>query len=134
MTEPRHDDLTPEERDLLVRATAAMPPAPEPHWGDYRARLRGRMQARRSLGARVRARLARPLPIALSAGLAAALLLFTLTPGPQRPAPTDLAALDEAVIGARLGLLQHYGVVERLDLLEELDVITQLDRLPVREG
>jgi len=38
------------------------------------------------------------------------------------------------VLGARLGLLEHYRVVERLDLLEEFDVIRQLDRLPSREG
>ncbi|HZF02941.1 MAG TPA: hypothetical protein VE932_01260 [Patescibacteria group bacterium] len=131
MTDQRHDDLTPEARDLLARAAAAAPPPPEPHWGDYRAQLRARLQARRSVGARLRGWWARPAPIALTIGLAAALLLFTLHPVERRP---DLAALDEAVLGARLELLEHYRVVERLDLLEELDVIRQLDRVPTREG
>jgi hypothetical protein len=134
MTAPRQDDLTPEERALLAHAAAGMPPAPEPHWGDYRARLRARLEARRAPGARLRARLARPLPIALSAGLVAAMLLFALGPDMRRPASNDFAAVDEAVLGARLGLLEHYRVVERLDLLEELDVIRQLDSLPVRKG
>ena len=131
MTEQRHDDLTPEERDLLARAVAAAPPPPEPRWGDYRAQLRARLEARRSVGARLRGWWARPAPIALTIGLAVALLLFTLYPVERR---LDLAALDEAVLGARLELLQHYRVVERLDLLEELDVIRQLDHVPTREG
>jgi hypothetical protein len=84
--------------------------------------------------ARVRAWWARPAPIALSAALVTALLLFTLVPVERRSAPTDLAALDEAVLGARLPLLEHYGVVERLDLLEELDVIRQLDTVGSRNG
>ena len=133
MTEQRHDDLAPEARDLLARAAAAAPAPPEPRWGDYRAQLRARLEARRSLGARLRGWWARPAPIALTLGLTTALLLFTLQPVERRPDPT-LAALDEAVIGARLGLLEHYRVVERLDLLEELDVIRQLDGVPSRKG
>jgi hypothetical protein len=74
---------------------------------------------------------ARPAPIALSAGLAVALLLFALRPVER---PTDLAAVDEAVIGARLGLLENYPIVERLDLLENLDVIRHLDGVPTRKG
>jgi hypothetical protein len=134
MTEPRPDEPTAEEHALLARAAAAMPAPPEPRWGEYRAELRARIDARRSLGARLRARLARPVPITVSAGLAAALLFFVLQPVERRPAPADLVALDETLIGARLELFQHYGMVERLDLLEELDVIRQLDRLPAREG
>jgi len=133
VSDARRDDLTPEERDLLARAAAAAPPPPEPRWGDYRAQLRARLEARRSLGARLRGWWARPAPIALSLGLVTALLLFALQPVERRPDLT-LAALDEAVIGARLGLLEHYRVVERLDLLEELDVIRQLDGVPSREG
>jgi len=133
MSDERRHDLTPEERDLLARVAAAAPPPPEPRWGDYRAHLRARLEARRSVRARLRGWWARPAPIALAMGLATVLLLFTLQPVERRPDPT-LAALDEAVIGARLGLLEHYRVVERLDLLEELDVIRQLDGVPSREG
>ena len=122
-------DLTPEERDLLTRA-AAVPAPPEPRWGEYRVQLRARLEARRTVGARLRRWWARPAPIALSFGLATALLLFMLQPVERRP---DVAALDEAVLGTRLGLLEHYRVVERLDLLEELDVIRQLDHVS-REG
>jgi len=128
---PRRDDLTPPERDVLARAAASVPQPPEPRWGDYRAELRGRLEARRSVRARLRRWWARPAPIALSFGLATAVVLFALQPVERRP---DLAAVDEAVLGARLGLLEHYRVVERLDLLEEFDVIRQLDRLPAREG
>ena len=131
MTDERGDGLTPAERDLLARAAAASPAAPEPRWGEYRAQLRARLEAHRSLGARLSRWWGRPAPIALSFGLATALLLFALQPVDRRP---DLTALDEAVLGARLDLLEHYRVVERLDLLEELDVIRQLDHVPSRES
>jgi hypothetical protein len=134
VTDPRRDDLTPEERDLLARVAAGAPAAPEPHWGRYRAELSARLAARRAPGARLRRWWARPAPIALSAALATALLLFTLVPVARRPAPGDLAAVDEAVLGARLGLLEHYGVVERLDLLEDLEVIRHLDAVPSSNG
>src|SRR5437867_12614249 len=134
MSDPRRDDLTPEEREMLARVAAAAPPPTEPRWGRYRAELRARLDARRALGARVRRWWARPAPIALSAGLAAAVLLFVLQPVPRPPANGELASVEEAVIGARLGLLEHYRLVERLDLLEELDVIRQLDGSPAREG
>ena len=131
MSVPHRDDLAPEERDLLARAASAAPTPPQPRWGEYRAELRARLDAQRSLGARLSRWWARPAPIALSFGLATALLLFALQPVERRP---DFAAVDEAMLGARLGLLEHYRVVERLDLLEELDVIRQLDHLPSREG
>ena len=131
MSDERRDDLTADERALLARAVAAAPRASEPRWGDYRAELRARLDARRSVGARLRVWWARPAPIALSLGLLTALLLFTLQPVERRP---EFASLDDAMLGARLGLLEHYRVVERLDLFEELDVIRQLDHLPSREG
>jgi anti-sigma factor RsiW len=117
-------------RAVLVELAAA-PAPPAPHWGRYRVELRARIDAR----ARAPRRWQRPMPIAVSAGLAAALLLFVLwPPAPVEQRPVDLAALDEAVIGARLDMLEHYDVVERLDLLEELDVIRALDIVPLRDG
>lgn len=118
-----------EVRAVLV-ALAAAPAPPAPHWGRYRAELRARIDAR----ARTPRWWRRPMPIAVSAGLAAALLLFMLWPAPVEQRPVDLAALDETAIGARLDMLEHYDVVERLDLLEELDVIRELDIVPVRDG
>jgi hypothetical protein len=115
VSDERRDDLTADERALLARAAAAAP----------------RVPARRSVGARLSAWWARPAPIALSLGLLTALLLFTLQPVERRP---EFASLDDAMLGARLDLLEHYRVVERLDLFEELDVIRQLDHLPSREG
>jgi hypothetical protein len=131
MSAARRDDLGPDEREIIARAAAAAPPPPEPPWGAYHAELRARLDARRTIGARLRRWWARPAPIALSFGLAAALLLFMVQPAERRP---DLAAVDETVLGARLGLIEHYQVVERLELLEDLDVIRQLDRVQLREG
>jgi anti-sigma factor RsiW len=113
-----------------VAAALAAPPAPEPHWGRYRAELRARLAVRTRPVRWWR----RPMPIAVSAGLAAALLLFMLQPAPVEQRPVDLAGLDETTIGARLDMLEHYALVERLELLEELDVIRQLDVVPVRGG
>jgi hypothetical protein len=115
---------------VLTELAAEAPTAPEPHWGRYRAELRARIAAR-GRGPRW---WQRPMPIAVSTGLAAALLLFTLRPAPVEQRPTDFTPLDETTIGARLDMLEHYDLVQRLDLLEELDVIRQLDRLPVRGG
>jgi len=131
VTAERRDDLTDAERDLLARVVAAAPPPPEPRWGEYRAELRARLDARRSIGSRLRRWWARPASIALSFAVATALLLFTLHPVERRP---DFAALDEAMLGARLDLLEHYHLVERLDLLENFEVIRRLDDVVSREG
>jgi anti-sigma factor RsiW len=112
----------------VLGGLAAAPTPAEPHWGRYRAELRARIDGR-GRGPRW---WRRPMPIAVSTGLAAALLLFTLRPAPVEQRPAELTPLDETTIGARLDMLEHYDVVQRLDLLEELDVIRQLDRLPVR--
>jgi hypothetical protein len=74
------------------------------------------------------------MPVAVSAALAAAVLLFVLRPAPVDQRPVDLAALEETTIGARLDMLEHYDVVQRLELLEEMDVIRQLDVVPARNG
>jgi hypothetical protein len=62
VTDERGDGLTPAERDLLARAAAASPAAPEPRWGEYRGQLRARLEARRSLGARGRRGWGGPAP------------------------------------------------------------------------
>jgi anti-sigma factor RsiW len=113
---------------LTVLGALAPGPAPaEPHWRPYRAELRARLAER----ARAPRWWRRPLPIAVSAGLAAALVLFTLRPAPvERPA-TNLAQIEETTLGARLDMLRHYDVVTRLDMLDALDEIRQLDVVPV---
>ena len=131
MTPERHDDLTAAERELLARAVAGSAAPPEPRWGEYGAELRARLEARRSIGTRLRRWWARPAPIALTLGLATALLLFTLRPVERRP---DFASLDETMLGARLELLENYHVVERLELLENFEVIRRLDDVASREG
>ncbi len=117
-------------RDVLDTLARTAPTPPEVPWGRWRAELRAKLEARRR-----RAWWRRPVPLALSAGLAGALLVLAVWGGRENGTGTDLAAVEETVLGGRLGLLQTYPVVERLDLLEELDVIHNLDRLAAgRQG
>ena len=114
-------------------------PAPAVHWPSYRAELRTRLQARTER--RPWAWWRHPLPVAVSAGLATALVVVALlAPSARqeerrvRPAE-NLNGFEEVVLGTRLDLLRQYPVVEHLDLLENLDVIRQLDGLTgSREG
>ena len=119
----------------LAHGTAA----PAVHWPRYRAELRARLEAgaarRRGMWWR------HPLPVAVSAGLATALVVVALlAPSAwredRRARPAEsFNGFEEAVLGTRLDLLREYPVVEHLDLLENLDVIRQLDRLTTpREG
>jgi hypothetical protein len=113
--------------NAVLAGLAAPPAAPEPHWGRYRAELRARLEARAGGPRWWR----RPLPIAVSAGLAAAVLLFTLRPAPVDPPPGSLTQIEETALGARLDMLKHYEVVQRLDMLDEMDAIRHLDVVPV---
>ena len=107
------------------------PPVAEPHWGRWRAELRHKLDAR----ARRRGRWwLRPLPLGLSAAVAAGLLVFVVHTALERP-PRDLASVEETVLGGQLDLLRQYSIVERLDLLENLELIRQLDGLaPQRDS
>lgn len=112
------------ERDgfatVLADLRRSLPTAPEPHWGRWRAELRGRLEARQS-----RWRWLRPLPMALSAALATGLLMVVWI-GHERQAPRpELTAMEEVVV-------REYPVLERLDLLEDLELIHDLDRLATR--
>jgi anti-sigma factor RsiW len=113
-------------RAVLERLASA-PAPPAPHWGRYRAELRSRLARGRPSPWRMR-----PASIAVSAGLAAALLLLTVRPAPVPPR-ANVDPVEETIIGARLPLIENYDFVERLDLLENLDIIRDLDR-PVRDG
>ncbi|MEK7386252.1 MAG: hypothetical protein AABZ83_07400 [candidate division NC10 bacterium] len=120
-----------DDRAILDALARTAPTPPDVHWGRYRAELREKLETRR----RRRAWWRRPVPLALSASLAGALLFFAVWGGRENGTGMDLVTLDEALLGGRLGLLQQYAVVERLDLLEELDVIRNLDRLAAgRQG
>jgi anti-sigma factor RsiW len=110
-----------ESRAVLSRLAAEAPAPPPLNDGRYQAELRARVQASRR-----RAWWARPWPAVVAAGVAAAGVLLAVH-GVDRS--SDLAAVEETVLGARLPLLQQYRVVERLDLLEDLDAIRHLDRL-----
>jgi anti-sigma factor RsiW len=114
----------------ILGALAAAPAPLEPRWARYRAELRARIDA----DTRPPRWWRRSMPVAVSAALAAAVLLFVLRPAPVDQRPVDLAALEETTIGARLDMLEHYDVVQRLELLEEMDVIRQLDVVPARNG
>jgi hypothetical protein len=130
MTTP--EDREPEEFSDIVQELRRTAPEPPPvAWGRWRAELRAKLESR----AARRAWWRRPVPVALSAGLAAALLVVAVLTGVRQSGVGDLTAMEESLLGRRLDLLRQYQVVERLDLLEDLDVIQQLDRLSgTREG
>jgi hypothetical protein len=111
-----------EGRAVLTALAGHVPAPPELDWGRYRADLRARVQA-----APRRAWWARPVPAMVAAGVATAALVLAIHGLDRRP--TELATVEETMLGARLPLLQQYRVVERLDLFEDLDAIRQLDRL-----
>src|SRR5436309_15269635 len=66
-------------RDILDELARAAPTPPDVHWGRYRAELREKLEVRR---VRRRARWWRPVPLALSAGLAGLRLFFAFFPTP----------------------------------------------------
>lgn len=139
----RHLDGCGECRDALTAFQGlldglgrAATDAPAVHWSRYRAELRARLEAGADQRRRPWWRF--PLPVAVSAGVAAALVVLALV-GP--PAWRDerltrslenFNGFEEVLFGTRLDLLRQYSVVERLDLLEDLDVIRQLDGLAER--
>ena len=112
-------------RELLATLGRSVPPPPAIHWGRWRAELTARRDARRGR----HAWWWRPVPLALSASLAGALLVLVVLGGPGTPTGNDLAVVEQTLLGRRLELLRQLPVVERLELLEDLDVIRQLDRL-----
>jgi anti-sigma factor RsiW len=121
-------------RTLLAGVAAT--PAPSLAWQRYRAELRLRLES--ETGRRRWSWWRQPFPVAVSAGLAAAVLAIVMfAPSAWRDdrrarAVDGLSGFEEAVLGTRLDLLRQYPVVERLDLLEDLDVIRQLDGLEAR--
>lgn len=119
------------ERDgfaaVLADLRGSIATAPEPRWGQWRAELRARLQARPA-----RWPWLRPFPLALSAALAAAVLVVVLIGNERQTARPELAAMEEVAIGGRLELVREYPVLERLELLENLELIDDLDRLVAR--
>jgi len=119
-------------RTLLDGLRASVPPPPEVHWGQWRAELRGRLEAR----APWRRWLLRPVPAMLVAGLAASLIAVVWLGQERETSRTaDRAPVEEVVLGDQFDFLRQYSLLERLDFLEDIDVIDQLDRLaPHGEG
>ena len=118
-------------RAVLERLAASPPPAPEVAWPRYRAELRARLAGRASW----RSRWLRPVPIGVSAAVAAAAAFVVVAVLPGFRAPGDLAGMEYDGLAGRIELIDHYGVVDKLELLEDLDVIRNLDRLtPTRDG
>ncbi len=109
------------ERDafaaILTALRASAPSPSEIQWGRWRAEVRGRLAARRGRQRWWR----RPVPVALSAGLAGAVLVVAWLGGERLAPHPDVASLEE-VVGEGL----------ELEPLEDLDVIQQLDGLAAR--
>lgn len=122
-------------RKILQDLATSAPKPPAIHWGTYRAELRRKLEAQRQPAGGWQW-FRRPIPVALGAAVAGALLIFALQSGDYRPAvPGDLALLEESAVARKLDLLRQYSMLERLDLLEDLDVIRNLDQIPPsREG
>jgi anti-sigma factor RsiW len=117
-------------RAILHRLATAAPPVPDVAWPRYQAEVRVR-RARRSW----RQRWLRPIPVAVTAAVAAAgaIVVFAIAPG--TPPPADLTSIEYEGLASRMEMIDQYRVVEQLDLLEDLDVIRNLDRLtPTRDG
>lgn len=110
------------ETRALLDAVRRAPAAPALDVGRFRAGLEARRRRHRPPA------WTRPVPALAAAGLVAALVLLALQPARQ-DGDDHLAAMQETVLAARLGLLEQYPVVERLDLLEDMEVIGALDRL-----
>jgi anti-sigma factor RsiW len=105
-------------RTLLDGLRASTPAPPDVHWGRWRADLRARLEARTT-----RSRWSwwvRPVPAALAAGMAVALVAVVWLGEDRATRRADLAAVEELVLSDRL---------DTLDLLEDLEVIRNLDRL-----
>ncbi len=122
-------------RRILHGLASSIPEPPPIHWGPYRAELRQKLEARRQRAWGWQW-LRRPLPVALSAAVAGALLILGLQSWIWHPVPNgDLALLEDTVVASRLDLLRQYAVIERLDLWEDLDVIRRLDQVfPSKKG
>jgi hypothetical protein len=97
----------------------------------YRAELRQKLEARQAQAA-ARAWWRWPVPLALSAGLASALLFLALHGGPRTIERGGGLAAEDTAVAPKLDLLRNYRVVERLDLLEDLDILRSLDGSAVR--
>jgi anti-sigma factor RsiW len=117
-------------RALLEELARSIPAAPVLHPGRYRAEVRERIDRGARRAAAAWRWSLRTVPVALSAALVGVLVMIAAQGGGLRAVgKREAIALEELMLGRRLGLLQRYEVVERLDLLEDFEVIQHLDGL-----
>ncbi len=113
-------------REILGALAASRPEPPAIQWGTYRAEIRRKLDAKPAAGAWSLGRL---VPLAMSVALASVLFLLVGESDHHVPRLAELSPPEQAAIGTRLDLLEHYPVIENLDLLEDLEVIRHLDDL-----
>lgn len=117
-----------ELRTTLGQVRQALPEPPPVDWSNYWLQLQRKLARRREVPAPRNFWQLGVTWTAVSAGVAAMLVLGIMGGRDQLTRPADnLTAMQQTVIGSQLDLLEHLPMIERLDLLEDFDVIQHLN-------
>ncbi len=115
-------------RDTLAALADSRPEPPPVRWSAYQAELKQKLRARERAGAPA-SLIGRLVPVTVSLALASALFMLVGESHRDVARVAELTPVEQLAIGSRLGLFEHYPVIEKLDLLEDLEIIRHLDDL-----